>query len=287
MMNYFTCYKINLYIYVYLKSGDLFMDVIAKNITFILLIFFFLIFFSLFTNLQNSVIVPQNVSRKVDSIDFLVPFTLKDSEITFDESQKNLISENKNSESNENNNINETVLNRAKAMTEVKWIPKNNMRSKEGNYTFIKGKTYTGIPYSMSEYQAASAEDFLSRINNSKVVLGNDCSGFVSAAWGIARQTTLTLFEAIKSGGKINGRSVTKISWEDLKPGDALLRENGNGKGHIVLYIGVDTKDTDSLQVFEQNIGTIIPYEPIPTARKDTRSKKTLIKNGYFPIRLN
>ena len=138
----------------------------------------------------------------------------------------------------------------------------------------------------MNYYQVSSVNDFLSKINNSKKLYGNDCSGFVSAAWGISRQTTLTLFNAVKNGSKIDGKTVSEISWNDLRSGDALLIDNGKGEGHIMLYINPDIKDGDKLNVYEQDVQTIIPFEPLPVARNDVRNKKTLMKDGYIPIRL-
>lgn len=182
--------------------------------------------------------------------------------------------------------LEDEILNRAKAMTEVKWTPKNNLIDKHGSYTFIKGKTYQGVPYSMASYQVSSSSDFLSKINNSNILYGNDCSGLVSAAWGIRRQTTLSLYNEVNNINKIGGISVCKISWDDLKPADALLKDNGKGKGHIMLYINSDKKNSDNLNVYEQNIATAIPFEPIPVARRDVRSKNQLIKKGYIPIRL-
>jgi len=165
--------------------------------------------------------------------------------------------------------LKEEILNRAKAMTEVKWTPKHNFIEKKCFYIFIKGKTYQGVPYSMDPYQVSSPNNFLYKINKSEILYGNDCSAYVSAAWGISRQTTLSLYNDIKNRGKIGNKYVCKISWNDLKPTDALLIDNGKGKGHIMLYIT-----------------TIIPFEPIPVARKDIRSKRKLMKEGYIPIRL-
>ena len=180
----------------------------------------------------------------------------------------------------------EEILNRAKAMTEVKWIPDHNLSDKNCTYTFIKGKTYKGVPYSMGSYQVSSPNNFLAKINNSRIIYGNDCSGLVSTAWGIKRQTTLSLYNDIKNGNKIGNKTVCQISWDDLRPTDALLLDDGKGKGHIMLYINCDTKNGDNLNVYEQNISTVEPFEPIPVARRDIRSKKKLIKKGYIPIRL-
>ncbi|MFL0195411.1 hypothetical protein ACJDU8_07505 [Clostridium sp. WILCCON 0269] len=178
------------------------------------------------------------------------------------------------------------VLDKAYEMTKVRWSPKYNLFDKYGHYTFIKGKIYYGIPYSMSYYQTTSIGDFLSKISNSKIIYGNDCAGFVSACWEIHRQTTLSLLDAVKYHNKIDGKTINEISWQDLKPGDALLVDNGKGKGHIIMYINTNQKNSNELNVYEQNIQTIVPFISVPTARRDIRLKSNLIKDGYIPIRL-
>jgi hypothetical protein len=157
---------------------------------------------------------------------------------------------------------------------------------KKCSYIFIKGKTYQGVPYSEDPYQVSSPNNFLSNINNSKTLYGDDCSDLVSIAWSINRQTTFSLYNEIRNGYKIGNKYVCQISWNDLRPADALLIDNGKGQGHIMLYINSDKKSSDNLNVYEQDISTTIPYEPIPVARKDIRSKNTLMKEGYIPIRL-
>jgi len=180
----------------------------------------------------------------------------------------------------------EDVINRAKAMVEVEWTPKYNIKNTDGNYTFKKGETYIGIPYTMDVYQVSSVSDFEAKIKTSKEIYGNDCSGFVSIAWGIARQTTLSIFNSLKSGSKLNGHLISQINWEDLKPGDALLRENGKGEGHIILYDNTDSKISDNLSIYEQNISITSNLKDLPVARKGVRSKVALKKYGYIPIRL-
>lgn len=178
------------------------------------------------------------------------------------------------------------ILKRADEMATIKWIPSYDLYDKSADFTFVKGKTYTGIPYSMDTYQAASVKEFLAKIKNSSELYGNDCSGYVSAAWGISRQNTLSLYNAVKNKEKIDGRYIEKISWEAIKPADALLLDDGKGKGHIMLYVETNKEDEDKLVVFEQNIIINTPNGSIPVARKDIRSKKSLIEDGYIPIRL-
>lgn len=248
---------------------------IKKIISFFITLFL-LMFVSIF-------IIPVPVQNNTNNIEDILPFQLSNNDIIYN----NTSNPNANAATINNSNLaREEVINRAKAMVEVRWTPKQNIADKYSIYVFIKGKTYYGIPYSMDLYQVSSVEDFLSKISKSKKLYGNDCSSFVSTAWGISRQTTLSLFDAVKKGSKVDGKTVSEISWNDLKPGDALLRDNGKGKGHIMLYINTDSNNTDKVNVYEQNVQTVIPLESIPVARKDSRSKSTLIKEGYIPIRL-
>lgn len=242
------------------------MEYIIKNAVSAILIIIIAAFLSIILVIQK----PKNTPR-------VEPFSLDSGQVIYNDTT-NIISI--------PSTASQEIINRAKAMAEVKWTPKHNLVDDKGHYIFIKGKTYTGIPYSMGTYQAASTSEFLSRIKDSSKLYGNDCSGFVSASWGISRQTTVTLLNAVTSGNKIDGKSVCKISWDDLKPGDAVLKESGNGKGHVVLFISRDSSNKDKINVYEQNVATLMPYQPIPTAREDVRSEKNLKKQGYIPIRL-
>ena len=242
-----------------------------------LFLFIFIIVITVHNNIKNT---------KVNNVVKISSFNLSDDAIIYNTKVVSSVTKMKTQDAKKDNLLKEKMLNRAKAMTEVKWIPDYNLRDKNCNFIFIKGKTYKGVPYSMALYQVSSPKNFLSKINNSRVIYGNDCSGLVSTAWGIKRQTTLSLYNDIKNGNKIGNKYVCKISWDDLKPTDALLLDDGKGKGHIMLYINSDIKNSNNLNVYEQNISTISPYEPIPVARKDVRSKSKLIKKGYIPIRL-
>jgi len=237
-----------------------------------ILVLFAAAIFAPTTSAQNS----DNKGVNKNSIVKLSPFSLSDNNVIYNTKVNVSMPD----------VLKEEILNRAKAMTEVKWSPKYNLIEKKCSYIFIKGKTYHGVPYSMDSYQVSSPKDFLSKINMSKILYGNDCSDLVSVAWGISRQTTLSFYNDIKNGSKIGNKHVCQISWDDLSPADALLIDNGKGKGHIMLYINSDKKNSDNLSVYEQDISTIIPFEPIPVARKDIRSKRKLMKEGYIPIRL-
>ena len=238
-------------------------------------IFMLLILFMVLLNTQSNKVILNNSKQDKNNIPTLTAFNLSNSSIITGTNDVD-----------PDNTRRANILNRASDMANVSWIPKYNLVDSIGHYIFIKGVKYKGLPYCLGGYQVSSASDFLALINKSNKIYGNDCSGFVSTAWGVSRQTTLSLYNAVKKGNKVDGKSVALISWDEVKPGDALLLEKGNGKGHILLFINYDVKNNDSVHVYEQNIGTIVPFELIPVAREDIRSRKTLEKNGYIPIRL-
>ncbi|MBU3160703.1 hypothetical protein KPL37_13205 [Clostridium frigoris] len=244
---------------------------IKKIVTYTSIITLFIIAFIMFSPKITS------NTRNINQNSKIQPFSLSNNAITYNTKVPNPCMPDV---------LKQKILNRAKAMTEVKWIPMHNLVEKKCSYIFIKGKTYRGVPYSMDLYQVSSPSNFLSKISKSKILYGNDCSSLVSTAWGINRQTTLSLYNHVRSGSKIGKNLVCQVSWNDLKPTDALLLDNGKGKGHIMLYINSDKENSDNLNVYEQNISTVVPFEPIPVARKDVRSKSKLIKKGYIPIRL-
>lgn len=81
----------------------------------------------------------------------------------------------------------------------------------KGQYIFKKNTRYSGIPYSQTEYQkddagfkdALSKSDFYdsyTRFGNTMPKYGSDCSGFVSFAWGVPRETTASFVQKIKNG---------------------------------------------------------------------------------------
>ena len=65
-----------------------------------------------------------------------------------------------------------------------------------------------------------------------------------------------------------------------------MLKDNGKGDGHIMLYSSADSKNLDNIYVYEQNVSTVVPFAPLPAERKDIRSKAKLKEYGYIPIRL-
>lgn len=273
---------------------------LLANMIFLFIIILFIIDYLKLThntntiNYMNNANITERISNLNESIIDIIPFKLNSSELLYNNipsiSSVNDINApstvEKPIETTESDNFRKEILRRAKSMVDVEWTPSCNLSNKYSRYVFVKGKTYHGIPYSMDSYQAPSAENFLSKIKGSKILYGNDCSGFVSAAWGISRQTTLTLYEAIKYGKKVDNKTVVTIPWDNLKAGDALLLDNGKGKGHIMLFTDVDSNNKDKINVYEQNIVTSSPFGSIPVARKEVHSISNLKKEGYIPIRI-
>lgn len=164
------------------------------------------------------------------------------------------------------------IIKRAKDMTYIKWSPPEDIVMWNSNEKFQKYKPYEGIPYTCSTNQVRSSKEFLQDLNSKNMLeymesnciepnYGNDCSGFVSAAWNIPRCTTFTIKKYAKN-----------IAFEELKPGDALLAYN-----HIMLFSNWNNKNHSSLTVYEQTP---------PKARIQIYSVSYLKSKKYQPIRL-
>jgi len=164
------------------------------------------------------------------------------------------------------------IIKRARDMVCVKWTSPQDMSMWNSNEKFQKGKIYEGIPYTMSTNQVRNPKEFLKEISGKNSLefignncegpnYGNDCSGFVSAAWNIPRCTTRDI-----------ERYTKHISFEQLKPGDALLTDD-----HIILFLNWNEVNHSSLTVFEQTP---------PKARMKTYSVTYLKSKNYQPIRL-
>ncbi|MFO0741837.1 MAG: hypothetical protein U0270_38430 [Labilithrix sp.] len=72
-----------------------------------------------------------------------------------------------------------------------------------------------------------------------------DCSGFVSMCWGLKQSYTTADFAAGTADNTILG------SYEDLQPGDGLVRRSG-GAGHAVLFVGWDDDAHENACVLEE-----------------------------------
>ena len=118
----------------------------------------------------------------------------------------------------------------ANSMVNYKWTPTQNLTGWKGNYVFKAGTTYSGIPYTQSPNQtnladfqeALTKSDFYSTYTNSSGKMpryGNDCSGFLSFAYEIPRQTTAQFDYGLKSGTYIQ---IGSYDPNNLKQNDLL-----------------------------------------------------------------
>lgn len=166
------------------------------------------------------------------------------------------------------------ALNKAKQMVTVKWKAPCSFvtwASSKGTYNsvkdingksskqFIKGRTYTGVPYSMNQRtyddkkwisllnKGISANGMKARYSGYRVAgtkYGIDCSYFVCTAYNTAMGTKLNLnTKAMLSSSKFKKLS----SFSQMKPGDVFLKS-----GHVMMYVG---KSGSKYAVFEACAG--------------------------------
>ncbi|PHS30376.1 MAG: hypothetical protein COA82_11500 [Alkaliphilus sp.] len=183
------------------------------------------------------------------------------------------------------------VTNVAKEMVELTWTPTQNLAGWRGRNTFIAGTTYKGIPYSQTAFQKNKA-GFISSLSNGDFYnsyirfgwvmpkYGNDCSGFLSFAWGLSRKTTSHFVEGIRNGtylkvGSYNAWNPTenelKIAYRSLRKGDAVVKN-----GHTFL-IASNNIGSSIVHVYEQ-----MPIKAI--ARTWTYNK--MAGDKYMPFKL-
>ena len=156
---------------------------------------------------------------------------------------------------------------------------------------FVKGKKYTGIPYSMvwhyyddiswnndvnsGKVTTSYMTGTYSAYNNGNTTAkGSDCSYFVylaikaANAGAVEYETTYTI--------KNSSKYYTKISWDALKPGD-IFNANGSGQNHAMMFVGMSGS---KYAVFECDAGD-------SKCSYNTYSKSWLTSNGYNCYRFN
>lgn len=183
------------------------------------------------------------------------------------------------------------VTNKAKQMVEVSWKPRRNLKGWRGKYTFKAGTTYRGIPYSQTAFQkdnigfknSLRKNDFYNnytRFSKTMPKYGNDCSGFVSFAWGTSRKTTSNFVNGIKNGtyskvGSYNANNPSRShlikSYRKLRKGDAVVKQ-----GHTFLIASNSTKNS-KVYVYEQT-----PYKALYT----TWTYNQMANAKYMPFTL-
>lgn len=152
------------------------------------------------------------------------------------------------------------ALDKAKAMVTVVWrapatFPAwqaasgqyNSVTATDGtsSNSYIKGKTYTGIPYSMNDHSyddkrwisfvanglTASNMKAAYKGRTSTTAHGVDCSYFVYLAFKAANTNYSFQYQATSS--MLNSRYYSKKSLGTIKPADIALKN-----GHVMLYVG-------------------------------------------------
>jgi len=135
-----------------------------------------------------------------------------------------------------------TILSRGNTMNSFTWTPTKNVRGWKNGTTFYAGTTYSGIPYSQTEYQSSISsvswvggryfdsamkdsnsgfyDDYTSPAGYICPKYGNDCSGYVSICWNIYRENTTGISSHPRVGKTTE--SVLK-QFARLSPGDALV----------------------------------------------------------------
>ena len=165
------------------------------------------------------------------------------------------------------------ALDKAKKMVCIKWTAIENFptwKSSSGAYnyavasdgtssnSFVKGKTYTGIPYSMTDH-TFDDNKWKNYVENNSITASNmtgsfysdakdttkhgvDCSYFVYSAIGSA--VGFQGFNYQATADMLNSSYYTKLKYkEEMLPGDLFLKN-----GHVMMFVG---KSGSSYAVFE------------------------------------
>lgn len=169
----------------------------------------------------------------------------------------------------------QAIVDKGREMASLLWTPTSNLRGWKNEMTFIAGKTYSGIPYSQTQVkqtddleflECLKKDDFYDDYVSDGVVMpkyGSDCSGFVSFAWGLSRQTTAEFIKNASIGG-----------YENLEPGDAVVYRKKVGdeyKGHVML-VSMNYSDAS---------------EPYVVCYEQTTYKATISINKYSSLTSN
>lgn len=186
------------------------------------------------------------------------------------------------------------VLDRANSMVQYRWTPAQNLTGWKNKKTFAANTAVAGIPYSQTPNQTTltayenalkNKPDFYEKyISNGNYMpkYGNDCSGFVSISWNIARSTTLGFYNGIIKGTykKIGEYDPTKPDKSKLKSAYALLCEGdavvkySSGSGHTFI---IKQNRNPSVDVYEQT-----PYQAVCR----TWTYEDMSAAGYLPFTL-
>lgn len=118
------------------------------------------------------------------------------------------------------------------------------------------------VPYSQSSYHAGYRQD---------------CSGFVSMAWSLDRSYSTSTLPSVS----------TRVSRDDAKPGDAVLRP-----GHVVVFAEWKNEKAGTFYAYEQRTWGKVATRSVQRMRTnstvlrrpDLRDPKPTLDNGELPV---
>ena len=142
----------------------------------------------------------------------------------------------------------DTIIEKAKAMTEITWMPTEKLNGWDHEGHFKPRTEYRGVPYSQTDFQkddkgfeaAMAGSDFYKKYERNNILMpkyGSDCSGFVSFAWGLKRKTTYDFAAEIKSDTykKVGSyypsnldKKILEKAYTKFKKGDAVVFRHTN-----------------------------------------------------------
>lgn len=130
----------------------------------------------------------------------------------------------------------------AKGMVEMSWMPTQDLIGWKGK-VFPANAWVTGMPYSQTAYQKnqkgfldsmAYSDFYTVYVSGDRLMprYGNDCSGFVSFAWEISRNTTQGFLKGISNG-----------TYSAVGAAHYKIMQDGNGQYRIYNYDDVLMKE--------------------------------------------
>ena len=147
------------------------------------------------------------------------------------------------------------MLQRAEEMVNYAWTATSTFHLWNNSNTYIKGKQYTGVPYTLC-YNCIDFESFKKNKDNNtdssvngKVgpKYGISCAIFVSEVLGIS--PIIATVTGLRDSGKLSKLNQNENKVSNIKPGDVLIILSAD-KGHC-MWVG-DVTDT-SITIYEQS----------------------------------
>lgn len=192
----------------------------------------------------------------------------------------------------------QTFLSRAAAMNNYTWTPTKELKGWNGKYTFNANTRYTGIPYTQytqcsittvswvgnryfnTELSNSANNGFYTTQNDgtySMPTFGNDCSGYASIVYNIARENTNGLAGSRTSVG-YKGVDSKLQAYARLSPGDIIDLAGS----HVVVVKDITAVNNSNGSLDYLSITTV---EQTPGwCQEKTWTSTKLIGDGYVPL---